>query len=351
MSYSYETKDNYEIILAIETSCDETSASVIKDGCDVLSLVISSQIKEHQKYGGVVPEVASRKHMENISSVVNSAMDEAGKSFEDLDAIAVTKGPGLVGALLVGVSYAKGLALSLNIPFVGVHHVDGHVSSNYITHKKLKPPYLSLVVSGGHSMIAECSDYGEYTILGTTRDDAAGEAFDKGARLLGLPYPGGREIDELAKQGDKKAIAFPRARLKGNQLDFSFSGVKTALRQYIHKVGEEEAHKDINNITASYQEAIVEVLVNNTRAALLKTEYKVLSIAGGVAANSRLREAMQQMCDSIDVTLYLPELVYCGDNAAMIGVAGYYMFKKKQFGDLNMNAKSYIQLGETAGEI
>ena len=346
MSYNFETKDKYEFILAIETSCDETSASVIKDGSDVLSLVISSQIKEHQKYGGVVPEVASRKHMENISTVIMSALEQASITFEDIDAISVTKGPGLVGALLVGVSYAKGLALSLNIPFVGVHHIDGHISSNYITHKSLKPPYLSLVVSGGHSLIAECLGYGKYTILGTTRDDAAGEAFDKGARLLGLPYPGGREIDELSKKGDKVKIDFPRAKLKGNQLDFSFSGVKTALRQHIAKIGEEAAKDDICNIAASYQEAIIEVLVNNTKQALLKTNHKVMSIAGGVAANSRLREAMQEMCDSIDAQLYLPQLVYCCDNAAMIGIAGYHMLKKHELGSLDMNAKSYIQLGE-----
>ena len=346
MPYSFKEKDNYEIILAIETSCDETSASVIKNGQDVLSLVISSQIKEHQKYGGVVPEVASRKHMENISSVVMSALDEAGKTFDDIDAIAVTKGPGLVGALLVGVSYAKGLALSLNIPFVGVHHIDGHVSSNYITHKELKPPYLSLVVSGGHSLIAECLDYGSYAILGTTRDDAAGEAFDKGARLMGLPYPGGREIDELAKKGDAKKIDFPRAKLKGNQLDFSFSGVKTALRQHIQKIGEEELKNNICDIAASYQEAIADVLVNNTKEALQMTGHKVLSIAGGVAANSRLRQAMQQMCDDIGVKLFLPEIIYCGDNAAMIGAAGYYMLQNKEYGGLDMNAQSYIPLGE-----
>lgn len=346
MPYSYDKKDNYEIILAIETSCDETSASIIKDGKDVCSLVISSQIKDHQIYGGVVPEVASRKHMENISAVVASALAQADKTFRDIDAIAVTKGPGLVGALLVGVSYAKGLALSLNIPFVGVHHIDGHISSNYITHKSLKPPYLSLVVSGGHSLIAECIDYGKYTILGTTRDDAAGEAFDKGARLLGLPYPGGKEIDELAKIGDREKIAFPRSKLKGNQLDFSFSGVKTALRQYTMKIGEEATKEDISNIAASYQEAIIDVLVKNTKQALIKTNYKYLSIAGGVAANSRLRSAMTDMCDSIDVTLCLPEIMYCCDNAAMIGVAGHYMLKNSEYASLDMNAQSYIQLGE-----
>ena len=346
MSYRYDIREKYEIILAIETSCDETSAAILKDGRDVLSLVISSQIKEHQKYGGVVPEVASRKHMENISSAVNSALNEAGKTFEDIDAIAVTKGPGLVGALLVGVSYAKGLALSLNIPFVGVHHIDGHISSNYITHKGLKPPYLCLVVSGGHSLIAECTGYGEYAVLGTTRDDAAGEAFDKGARLLGLPYPGGREIDELSKQGDPAKIEFPRAKLKGNQMDFSYSGVKTALRQHIHKIGEQEIKKDICDIAASYQEAIIDVLVENTREALQKTGHNILSVAGGVAANSRLRERMQQMCEGIGVQLYLPELIYCGDNAAMIGAAGYEMLKKGEFGELNMNAQSYIELGE-----
>ncbi len=347
MSYNFKEKDNYEIILAIETSCDETSASVIKNGHEVLSLVISSQIKEHQKYGGVVPEVASRKHMENISSVILSSLNEAGKTFDDIDAIAVTKGPGLVGALLVGVSYAKGLALSLDVPFVGVHHIDGHISSNYITHASLKPPYLSLVVSGGHSLIAECMDYGRYLILGTTRDDAAGEAFDKGARLMGLPYPGGREIDQLAKEGDAKKIDFPRAKLKGNQLDFSFSGVKTALRQHIAKAGDDELKNNISDIAASYQEAIVDVLVNNTKEALLKTGHKVLSIAGGVAANSRLRQAMQHMCDEAGVKLYLPELIYCGDNAAMIGAAGYHMLKNKEYGSLDMNAQSYIPLGES----
>ncbi len=346
MPYNFKEKDDYEIILAIETSCDETSASVLKNGKDVLSLVISSQIKEHQKYGGVVPEVASRKHMENISSVVMAALSDAHKTFDDIDAIAVTKGPGLVGALLVGVSYAKGLALSLNVPFVGVHHIDGHISSNYITHSALKPPYLSLVVSGGHSLIAECLDYGEYIILGTTRDDAAGEAFDKGARLMGLPYPGGREIDELAKLGDAQKIDFPRARLKGNQLDFSFSGVKTALMQHIAKEGKENLKLNINDIAASYQEAIVDALVKNTKEALHKTGHRVLSIAGGVAANSRLREAMQKMCAQEGVTLYLPEIIYCGDNAAMIGTAGYYMLKNKKFGSLGMNALSYIQLGE-----
>lgn len=346
MAYAFELKDKYSIILAIETSCDETSAAIVKDGREVKSLVISSQIKDHQIYGGVVPEVASRKHMDNISQVVASALEQANIGFNDIEAIAVTKGPGLVGALLVGVSYAKGLALSLNIPFVGVHHIDGHISSNYITHKELKPKFLSLVVSGGHSLIAECLDYGKYTILGTTRDDAAGEAFDKGARLLGLPYPGGKEIDELAKIGDAAKISFPRARLKGNQLDFSFSGVKTSLRQYIINVGVDDAKDDISNIAASYQEAIVEVLVKNTKQALIKTNHKNLSLAGGVAANSRLREAMKKMCDSIDVELYLPEIMLCCDNAAMIGAAGYYTLKAKEFSNLDMNAQSYIQLGE-----
>jgi len=276
-----------------------------------------------------------------------AALNDGQKTFDEIDAIAVTKGPGLVGALLVGVSYAKGLALSLNVPFVGVHHIDGHISSNYITHSALKPPYLSLVVSGGHSLIAECLDYGEYIILGTTRDDAAGEAFDKGARLMGLPYPGGREIDELAKLGDAQKIDFPRARLKGNQLDFSFSGVKTALMQHIAKEGKENLKLNINDIAASYQEAIVDALVKNTKVALRKTGHKVLSIAGGVAANSRLREAMQEMCAQEGVTLYLPEIIYCGDNAAMIGTAGYYMLKNKKYGSLGMNALSYIQLGES----
>lgn len=346
MTYNPKTNNDYRIILAIESSCDETSASIIEDGRNIKSLIISSQIKDHQKYGGVVPEVASRKHVESISYVVDSALKDANVTYDDIDAIAMTKGPGLVGALLVGVSYAKALAFAHNIPMVAVHHINGHISSNYLTHKELEPPYLSLVVSGGHTLLVDCTNYGQYKILGTTRDDAAGEAFDKGARILGYPYPGGKLIDEVAKTGDSAKIRFPRARLKGNQLDFSYSGVKTSLKQYIEKHDKETLAESIADIAASYQEAIVDVMVKNTMLALKATGHNKLSITGGVSANSRLREKMSIHCKENNIKLYLPELRLCCDNAAMIGSAGYYMLKDKLFARLNANAKAYESLDD-----
>lgn len=349
MTYQPQIKDDYPLILALESSCDETSAAVIRDGRQIASLVISSQIQDHQKYGGVVPELASRKHVESISYVVQAAIKDAGVSFASLDAVAVTQGPGLVGALLVGVSYAKALAAAHQLPLVGVHHLDGHISSNYITHPSLEPPFLTLVVSGGHTLLVECSDYGRYKIIGTTRDDAAGEAFDKGARLMGLPYPGGRLIDDLAKGGNPDAIRFPRAKLQGNPMDFSYSGVKTALKQYIDKITSEQMQQDIHDIAASYQEAVVDVMLDKVRLALEHTGEHKLALAGGVAANSRLRDRMVALCESTQTQLYLPELRLCGDNAAMIGTAGYYQLIQGGSAGLDMNAVPYISL-ETIGQ-
>ena len=280
------------MILAIETSCDETSAALVKNGRELVSLVINSQVETHREYGGVVPEVASRMHIENIASVVDAAME--GHELSEIDAVAVTQGPGLVGALLVGVSFAKSMAYALKKPLLGVHHIDGHISANYITNRNLEPPFLALVVSGGHTILCNVSDYGKYELIGQTRDDAAGEAFDKGARLLGLPYPGGKMIDELAKSGNPKAIDFTRSKIKDSPLDFSFSGLKTQLRHYIETAGEDYVKANINDIAASYQAAIVDMLATNLHNAIIKYGADKVAVAGGVAANSALRAAVQK---------------------------------------------------------
>ena len=334
------------LILAIESSCDETAAAVVKNGREVLSNVISSQIDLHTLYGGVVPEIASRKHTENINPVIREALSAAGKSLEDMDAIAVTYGPGLVGALLVGVSEAKALSFATKIPLVGVHHIEGHISANYIDNKDLEPPFVCLVVSGGHSHLVKVKDYGEYEILGKTRDDAAGEAFDKVARAIGLGYPGGPKIDKVSKEGNAEAIHFPRARVDGSVYDFSFSGLKSAVLNYLNQCemkGETVVQADV---AASFQKAVVDVLVEHSMEALRETGINKFALAGGVASNSALRAAMEKACSERGVSFYKPSPILCTDNAAMIGAAGYYEFIKGNVSDYDLNAVPALKLGE-----
>ena len=319
-------KDIY--ILAIESSCDETAAAVVKNGREVLSNVISSQIELHKLYGGVVPEIASRKHIEKINQVIQEALDTAHMTLDDLDAIGVTYGPGLVGALLVGVAEAKAISYAKGLPLVGVHHIEGHISANYIENKDLEPPFLCLVVSGGHTHLVMVRDYGEVEILGRTHDDAAGEAFDKVARAIGLGYPGGPKIDALAKEGNPEAIPFPRARIEDSPYDFSFSGVKSAVLNYLNGCqmkGEEVNRADV---AASFQKAVCDVLVEHSMHAARDHGVKKFAIAGGVASNSTLREAMRQACERRHIAFYHPSPILCTDNAAMIGAAAYYEYKK-----------------------
>lgn len=334
------------LILAIESSCDETAASVVKNGREVLSNVISSQIDLHTLYGGVVPEIASRKHIEKINQVVNEAISEANVTWDDITAIAVTYGPGLVGALLVGVSFAKSLAWAMKKPLVGVHHIEGHISANYIDNKDLQPPFMCLVVSGGHSHLVKVADYGEYEILGKTRDDAAGEAFDKVARAIGLGYPGGPKIDKVSYEGNPTAMDFPRAKVANNEYDFSFSGLKSAVLNYINS--QEMKGEEVNqaDVAASFQQAVVDVLVGHSMQALEEYGFKKFAIAGGVASNSHLRTAFEQACAEKHVEFYRPAPIYCTDNAAMIGVAGYYEYMKGVRSDWNLNAVPNLKLGE-----
>lgn len=336
-------KDIY--ILAIESSCDETAASVVKNGREVLSNVISTQIALHTLYGGVVPEIASRKHIEKINQVIEAALGEAGQELRRMDAIAVTYGPGLVGALLVGVSAAKAISFATGIPLVGVHHIEGHISANYIEHPDLEPPYICLVVSGGHSHLAVVKDYGEYEIIGQTRDDAAGEAFDKVARAIGLGYPGGPKIDRVSREGNPDAIVFPRAKLANNAYDFSFSGLKSAVLNYLNGCrmkGEEICQADV---AASFQKAVVEVLVEHSMHAAAEYGYDRFAIAGGVASNSCLRAAMSEACARNNIRFYYPSPVYCTDNAAMIGTAGYYEYIRGVRSGLDLNAVPNLKLG------
>lgn len=338
-----EEKDIY--ILAIESSCDETAAAVVKNGREVLSNVISTQIALHTLYGGVVPEIASRKHIEKINQVIEAALEEAGTPLRQMDAIAVTYGPGLVGALLVGVSAAKAISFATGIPLVGVHHIEGHISANYIEHKELEPPYVCLVVSGGHSHLVVVKDYGEYEIIGQTRDDAAGEAFDKVARAIGLGYPGGPKIDKVSREGNPDAIVFPRAKLADSAYDFSFSGLKSAVLNYLNGCrmkGEPICQADV---AASFQKAVVEVLVEHSMHAMREYGYDRFAIAGGVASNSALREAMIQACSKNNIRFYYPSPVYCTDNAAMIGVAGYYEYRHGVRSGLDLNAVPNLRLG------
>ena len=334
------------LILGIESSCDETAAAVVRNGREVLSNVISSQIDIHTLYGGVVPEIASRNHIERINQVIEEALEQAKVTLKDITAIAVTYGPGLVGALLVGVGAAKALAYAAGKPLVGVHHIEGHIAANYIEHKELEPPFLCLVVSGGHTHLVEVNAYDSFTILGRTRDDAAGEAFDKVARVIGLGYPGGPKIDKLAKEGNKHAIAFPRAKVEDSEYDFSFSGVKSAVLNYVNGAkmkGEEISTADV---AASFQEAVVDVLASHAIQAVKSKGRDRLAMAGGVASNSALREKMQEVCKEENITLYYPSPVYCTDNAAMIAAAGYYEYKKGTRDGLDLNAVPNLKLGE-----
>lgn len=333
-------------ILAIESSCDETAAAVVKNGRDILSNVIYSQIALHTEYGGVVPEIASRKHIEKINQVIEQALADAGKELQEMDAIAVTYGPGLVGALLVGVSAAKAISFASGIPLVGVHHIEGHISANFIENKELEPPFVCLVVSGGHSHLMVVKDYGEYEIIGKTRDDAAGEAFDKVARAIGLGYPGGPKIDKVAKEGNPDAIRFPRARVAEAEYDFSFSGLKSAVLNYLNSCemkGETIVQADV---AASFQKAVVDVLVEHSMDAVKRYGYSKFAIAGGVASNSALRGAFEAACEKEGIAFYHPSPVYCTDNAAMIGTAGYYEYLKGVRSGLDLNAVPNLKLGE-----
>lgn len=335
-------EDKY--ILAIESSCDETSAAVVVNGREVLSNVIASQIDTHKKYGGVVPEVASRMHIEAISGVVEEALEEANITLDKIDAIGVTYGPGLVGALLVGLQFAKGLSFATKKPLIGVNHIEGHICANYIQHKDLKPPFVSLVVSGGHTFIVHVKDYGDYEVIGQTRDDAAGEAYDKVARALGLGYPGGPKIDKLAKEGNPKAIAFPKANFHEETLDFSFSGVKSAVLNYLNKCKIQNIEVNKSDVAASFQYAVIDVLKENVLMTCKKRNVKTIAIAGGVASNSSLRETLIKEASKRGIEVLFPAPILCTDNAAMIGSAAYFNFINGKISDLNLNAKPNLKL-------
>lgn len=334
------------LILAIESSCDETAAAVVKNGRQVLSNIISSQIDLHTLYGGVVPEIASRKHIEKINQVIEEALREADVTLEEIDAVGVTYGPGLVGALLVGVAEAKAIAYAAQKPLVGVHHIEGHIAANFIEHPDLEPPFFSLVVSGGHTHLVRVKDYGKFDIIGRTRDDAAGEAFDKVARAIGLGYPGGPKIDKMAKEGNPEAIVFPKAHMEDAPYDFSFSGVKSAVLNYINGCrmkGETYSQADI---AASFQKAVTDVLVDNAMRAIDEYHVDTFTIAGGVASNSALRRAMKVACEKKGIRFFYPSPVYCTDNAAMIGVAAYYEYLAGTRHGWDLNAVPNLKLGE-----
>lgn len=334
------------LILAIESSCDETAAAVVKNGREVLSNVINTQIVIHTEYGGVVPEIASRKHIENINPVIKKALTDAGVTLDDIDAIGVTYGPGLVGALLVGVAEAKAIAFAKNKPLVGVHHIEGHISANYVENKELEPPFVALVVSGGHTHLVKVNDYGEYEIIGRTRDDAAGEAFDKVARAIGLGYPGGPKIDKLAKEGNPEAIEFPRAHVDDAPYDFSFSGIKSAVLNYINSANMQGKEINRADVAASFQKAVVDALVSRAVKLAKECGMDKLAIAGGVASNSALRAAVQEECAKNNIRFYSPSPVLCTDNAAMIGAAAYYEYIKGVRHGYDLNAVPNLKLGE-----
>ena len=334
------------LILAIESSCDETAAAVVKNGREVLSNVINTQIAIHTEYGGVVPEIASRKHIENINPVIKKALTDAGVTLDDIDAIGVTYGPGLVGALLVGVAEAKAIAFAKNKPLVGVHHIEGHISANYVENKELEPPFVALVVSGGHTHLVKVNDYGEYEIIGRTRDDAAGEAFDKVARAIGLGYPGGPKIDKLAKEGNPEAIEFPRAHVDDAPYDFSFSGIKSAVLNYINSANMQGKEINRADVAASFQKAVVDALVSRAVKLAKECGMDKLAIAGGVASNSALRAAVQEECAKNNIRFYSPSPVLCTDNAAMIGAAGFYEYLAGTRHGWDLNAVPNLKLGE-----
>lgn len=331
------------LTLAIETSCDETACAVLKNGREILSNEVYTQIEIHQTFGGVVPEIASRNHLEKISEVIRKAVGDAGVTLEQVDEIAVTYGPGLVGALLVGLSTAKGLAYALNKPLIPVNHIEGHIAANYITHRDLEPPFACLIVSGGHTHLVDVKDYTTFEIIGRTRDDAAGEAFDKIARTLGLGYPGGPLIDKLSREGNPNAIDFPRAMMDQDHMDFSFSGLKSAVLNYLNSCKMKNIEINVPDVCASFQAAVVEVLKHKATQALVATGYKKLVLAGGVAANSALRESLSQI---EGIALYYPPLNLCTDNAAMIGSAGYYSARAGRVGSLTTNAVPNLKIGE-----
>jgi len=331
-------------ILAIESSCDETAAAVVEDGVTVLSSIIASQIDEHKIYGGVVPEIASRRHCENILDVVERSLVEANCNMKNIDAIAVTYAPGLIGALLVGVNFAKGLALASGLPLVPVHHIAGHIATNYIAHIDLKPPYLCLVASGGHSHIVEVLSYTEFKVVGRTRDDAAGECFDKVARVVGFPYPGGVHIDKASKLGNSDAYKLPHPKVTGSEFDFSFSGLKTAVINLVHNCEQKGIEINKNDLAASFQKTICEILVEKTINASDKLGYEKVAVAGGVSANSELRSRMQQACERKGKALYIPPLSLCGDNAVMIGCQGYYDFLAGKSAGSDLNAIATLSL-------
>lgn len=333
------------LILAIESSCDETAAAVVKNGRTILSNVISSQIALHTLYGGVVPEIASRKHIEKINQVIKEALKEADVTLEEIDAIGVTYGPGLVGALLVGVAEAKAISYAAKKPLVGVHHIEGHVSANFIEHNDLEPPFLCLIVSGGHTHLVVVKDYGKYEIIGRTHDDAAGEAFDKVARAIGLGYPGGPKIDKLAKEG-KAVISFPRANIADAPYDFSFSGVKSAVLNHLNSCEMKKEEVNKADIAASFQEAVVDALVTKTLAAAKDHKLSKVAMAGGVASNSALRAAMEAGCKGKGIKLYYPSPILCTDNAAMIGAAAYYEFISGTRHGLDLNAIPNLKIGQ-----
>ncbi len=333
-------------ILGIESSCDETAASVVEDGRKVLSNVIASQVEEHKIYGGVVPEIASRRHTEAICGVVEKALKDADCTLDDIDALAVTYAPGLIGALLVGVNYAKGVSLSAGLPLVPVHHLRGHIAANYISDEKIKPPFLSLVVSGGHTHIINVKSYTDFEVIGRTRDDAAGEAMDKAARTVGLPYPGGVNLDRISKDGDENKYKFPVPKVADSKYDFSFSGLKTFAVNLVHNASQKGETVKAEDLGASFIKAVTDILVSHTMEAAKDIGAKKIVLAGGVSANSRLRRVMQDACDKKGIKLYMPELKYCGDNAAMIASQGYYEYLAGKRADLTLNATASMAIDE-----
>ncbi|MCM1382197.1 MAG: tRNA (adenosine(37)-N6)-threonylcarbamoyltransferase complex transferase subunit TsaD [Muribaculaceae bacterium] len=333
-------------ILAIESSCDETAAAVVEDGLTVRSNIISSQIEEHKKFGGVVPEIASRRHCENILDVVKRALDEAECTLADIDAFAVTYAPGLIGALLVGTNFAKGLAMATGKPLIPVHHIAGHIAANYLTDSTLKPPFLCLAASGGHSHIIEVSGYTKYRVIGRTRDDAAGEAFDKAARVLGFPYPGGVHIDRAAQSGDPNTYRLPRPKVAGNEYDFSFSGLKTAVINIVHNAEQRGETVNKNDLAAAFQQTVAEILTQKTIAAAKEYGCKTVALAGGVSANSSVREMFKNECGKNGFKLYMPRLDLCGDNGAMIGCQAYYDYLAGRRADESLNAAATLSLDE-----